>query len=704
MPFMGGPQFKRSALAVAVFGASVYAQAGIISIDQCPGEVNRGCGGWNFDNVDITINAPGHDTFDKNCCNYTHDGDESFSYFGTVRNEHGTGLGQVLAKDWPVGEPPGIKVVHNDEAVKPGKPTNCVMATSYLEDHFLDSADPQQVICSGPFQSHKRFKLAMLPETVAGGAGNEEGIDLVFNVENEYLDDERTTLAPARSYQIFQKINNWTNHRLQGFTVQVGTGLGESFVPASASRAIGVSNLSLSVPVEVWEREDQLANFSAGLFGPVDDKHDRPAGYFDPEIRAGFKILEYGADQPGNTSGQIDTLHSNGTLGSDYVSLPPGAGAAPGYQFGPWLPNTMLPYGIFFDDDGNPETDAELMAWYGFHPQRNAMGWMTGVADGFAEIPAETVISWGSNLEYTMGEIDDLVNVGLNYVVTIDDVSGFPGYAEPEGKTTFTIRITPQLDASGTPPPMYLGQAPEPALTFASDVGVVEVSPYPSFEVGSLLTARVGDASEALGEEVTVTVTTVPAGVGVAPISETISLVEQGEGRNVFAATLPEEFSNINPGDAVTVTYIDADDGLGGINVERSVTTQAIAVGEPPLPAPAVVYLTDLSVPETVFNGKTSRLSVGIQSSKESESLAAGTVTLLGVNESGVEVASFSEDFSDLRIGGKDKFNWKWIATLQDSAIAETITWTATLDLDEGVDRIMTGETLIELKVKGKDR
>ncbi len=61
------------------------------------------------------------------------------------------------------------KIVNDDLAVKDPKPTNCIMATSYLEGHFLDSTDPEQVICSGPFQSHKRYKLAMLPSTVAAG-------------------------------------------------------------------------------------------------------------------------------------------------------------------------------------------------------------------------------------------------------------------------------------------------------------------------------------------------------------------------------------------------------------------------------------------------------------------------------------------------------------------------------------------------------
>ncbi|MEH6610201.1 MAG: choice-of-anchor F family protein [Halioglobus sp.] len=677
--------FKHAILAVAVMSASVVVQAGKISTNQCTDSV-AGFGGWSLDNVEILM--PDGQTFDSSCGTYDTDPEgASFSYAGDVKNGLGTIMGQVLAKDWPVGEPPGIKVVHDDQAVKPPKPQNCIMSTSYLEDHFLDSDDPQQVTCSGPFQSHKRYKLAMLPSTVEGvepGSGNEKGIDVVFNVEAE---------EGERDYQVFQKINNWTGKRLEGFTIQVGTGLGDSFVAAGTlatdteTGGVGVANLSLSVPVEVWDSESQLANFSTGLFGPVDNQHDRPAGYFDPDTRAGFKILEYGGSEDGNASGQIDTLHSDGPLGSSYSDLPAGAGATPGNQFGPWLPNSMLPQGIFWDDDGNPATDAQLVAWYGYNPSLLGLSWMNGAAGEFTQIPAGTIESWGSNLTYTMGEIDDLVNVGLNYIVTIGDVVDFGG--------TFTIRITPQLDSSGAGDPAYKDQTPAPILTFGSPAGVVEISPWPSFEVGSLLTARVGDGSLDLGEEVTVNVR-----IDEGP-DFPLTLIEQGEDRGVFAASLSDEFSNLDPGQSITVSYIDADNGNDETDLETSVTTIAIAEGEPPLPAPAEVAIIDLSVPESLFDGKTRVLSLSIQSSKESESLASGSVTLTGSDAIG---SSFTEEFVDLKIGGKKKFNFKWQAILEDPAVPETVVWTATLDLDEGESTETEGSTLIEVKVKGKDR
>ena len=453
-------------------------------------------------------------------------------------------MGIVLAKDWPIGEPPGIKIVNDDTGKIPdGRPNNCIMSTSYLDGAFLDSTDPQQVPCSGPFQSHKRFKVAMLPTTVDGGAGAEDGIDLVFDVDPE---------AGTRDYQVFQKINNWTNGRLDGFKIEVGTGIGADFVPASdLDTGAGLENLSLSVPDDFFD-SNQLATFSQGLFGPIDTQHDRPAGFFDQNIRAGFNINEAGI-----LSGLTDTLTSGDPLPSDYGDL-----------FGPWLPNNMLPTGIFWDDDGNPDTDAQLVAWYGSTDEQPDLTWRQGAADGFAAIDDATIVEWGQNLEYTSGVIDDLVNVGLNYIVTVGDT------------TSFTVRVTPSVDESGTEDPAFVGAPVTPPLVFGSSDGVVSISPEPTFPVGAVVTARVGDAdlnldSEAI-DEVDVSITVDGGEPAV------LTLVELGPDRGVFAAILPaSSSSDLLAGSVVTATYVDATDGLGGTDVVKSASTTADD-GEPP--------------------------------------------------------------------------------------------------------------------------
>ncbi len=563
---------KKSSFIILVFiivltGFSSTAHAGKIrSISSASGA--DGFGGWNLANVEVILDGA-LSTFDETTGAYRFSADSSLTYQSRVFDDDvGTTLmAYVLAKDWPIGEPAGIKIVNDDLAVKDGNPTSCIMSTSYLDGHFLDTADPKQVLCSGPFQSHKRFKVAMLPSTVADGPGLEKGIDLVFNVEQD---------GTSRDYQVFQKINNWTDERLQGFTVQVGTGLGANFVPASDLTAgVGVANLSLSVPDAYWS-VDQLANFSTGLFGPVDYKHGRPAGFFDPVTRAGFEIVEFP-----NESGKTDTLTSGAALVSGYADLPAGALAAAN-QFGPWLPGNMLPYGLYLDDDNNPRTDPALVGWYGYNPNLTDFGWMQGAAENFASIPDTEIINKGKHLSYTMSVIDDLANINLNYVVTIADISSFPGYAL--NAATFTIRIIPTRDALATPEPDYVAKGiPTPAPKFTDRDGVVALDPNPVFSNGDLLVARVGDADLNLDAKVTETVeVAISSTTG---LSGTLTLIEQGNNRGVFVAALPDEYSNFAAGLDVTVTmtYIDAYDGGLGVDVPKVASTSTTAVADTPV-------------------------------------------------------------------------------------------------------------------------
>ncbi len=653
-------------------GLVTSAHAGIItSVPSATGA--EGFGGWNLGNVNIIVNGTGS-FFEPTTGAYYFDPDDSdFTYQGDVNDGAGTFMGIVLAKDWPVGEPSGIKVINDDELVKAPKPPNCIMATSYLADHFLDSDDPQQVLCSGPFQSHKRYKLAMLPASV-DGIGN-EGIDLVFNVEDD---------GGTRDYQIFQKINNWTDGRLEGFKIEVGFGLGAYFQNTSTA-GVALQELNISVPSDIWS-PTQLANFSAGLFGPL-DSHTGSIGFFDPTTRAGFFIDEYVADgeQP-----LTDTLNATTTLGSDYAEVPPGASA--GNQFGPWLPNNMLPYGVFFDDDGNPETDAELLAWYGYNPDLGVLGWMGGSQhpDGpFSAITDAEIMAMGENLAYSMDVIDDLVNVGPNYLVTVGDVTTFPA-------STFTIRVTPTKDTSGTPAPMFVGEDPDPLVIFASSDAQVLLDPNPTFVVDGLLTARVGDGDLNVDPAVAETVDiTISSSTG---LSGSLTLVELGENRGVFVATLPEEYSNVPVGTEVTMSYTDADAGLSGVDVIKTSTTTAIDE--------LIVDLSDVDVdefeaPETIRDGQSRNLKLVIINEEEAEAAASGSVLVTGTDGS-----LFTAEFSDLDIDKTAKFRFRWAASLDDPTESEVVIWSVSIIVNgEVVDFVENaGTTTIEPFKRGKDR
>jgi hypothetical protein len=661
----GCSHLARTALAIAIAGLALSAQAGkITSVPTLNG--TPGFGGWNLANVQVVLNgtqgAIGStgSWFDPATGDYNFAADSDFSYESRVFDDSSALMGIVLAKDWPIGEPSGVKIVNDDPNVKNGKPANCIMSTSYLKGNYLDSADPKQVICSSPFQTHKRYKVAMLPSTV-DGVGS-ESVDMVFNVEPE---------MGTRDYQVFQKINNWTDGRLQGFKVEVGFGVGGAFVSA-ADAGVDLTNLNIAVPSDLWSTT-QLATFSAGLFGP-EDKHTGEVGFFDPNKRAGFLIDEYvvGA-QP-----LTDTLTATTPLSSNYPDVPAGAGAAAN-QFGPWLPNNMLPYGIFFDDDGNPDTDAALVAWYGWNPAIGGLGWMRGALDSFAAISAPDIQAMGANLTYTSALIDDLVNIGLNYLVRVGDVSTFPASAN----NTFTIRVTPTRDTSGTGVPAYVGQTPDPLLLYASSDASVLLQPETTFAIGSLLTARVGDADlnqdPAVAEEVTVSISSSSG------LSDTLTLVEQGVNRGVFAAILPESYSNVTAGTVVTMAYFDA-----SAAAEKTSSTTA---ENPSVPVLSDVSITDLKVPTSVFDGAFSKVSVTIANDKLAAEPASGSVLLTGSDGS-----EFTANFTSLKVNGKLRLSFNWTAKLADPAVAETVEWVASVTVN---GQLVDGDEAVTLvKVK----
>ena len=152
MNHLGNNQKKsptlKTAITLAILGFSLTTQAGkITSIPSATGA--EGFGGWNLDNVEVVVDGTqgtigdfATSWYDESNGAYNFGTDSDLTYAGHVSDSSGTLAGYVLAKDYPVGEPSGIKIINDDLSVKDPKPTNCIMATSYLADHFLDSADP----------------------------------------------------------------------------------------------------------------------------------------------------------------------------------------------------------------------------------------------------------------------------------------------------------------------------------------------------------------------------------------------------------------------------------------------------------------------------------------------------------------------------------------------------------------------------------
>ena len=346
----------------------------------------------------------------------------------------------LRGKDWPVGEPAGIKAVAGDKYNK-GKPGNCIMTTSYLSEKdtgtgvsgYLDTtaaAGPVPTTCSSPFQTHKRFKINMLPSMVENpdAEGYGQPVDIVLNLVGGDTSSVR--------YQVLQKINNYTGMRLDGYKLEV---LDENGVSK-------VTDLNLSIGLgegdndnlpdnggdgsDIWDKED-MANYSHGLWGPQTfeepDPHFPTNGFFDSK-RSGYVVDE--------TTHGTDTLVAGPTpLDGNYVDL-----------FGDWLPSIWQPMGIFLSDAADLAADPELLAFWGDPLKTGTNAWHQGNEDNWAVVSNEQIETWLTDPSglYNAGLIEDTLNLGLNYIVNVGNNDNIGD--------TFTIRITPRVAKVQTPP------------------------------------------------------------------------------------------------------------------------------------------------------------------------------------------------------------------------------------------------------------
>lgn len=561
---------------IACLGLISSAQAGVITTQPqaAPSPSTPGYNGLNLGNIDVFItdldfNPLPNKDFNKTDGSYTPMvvGD---TFESQVTDGAGKIMGKLHGKNWPVGEPMGVKVINDDPGkLQNGKPENCIMTTSYLEGSYLDSTDPVFTTCSSSFQTHKRFKVNLQPDTIAGGEGAEEGFDLVFNVADQ---------AGMRRYQVFQKINNYTGKRLVGYTAQVGFGVGAAFTAATPSNdlniSLGILENDTTDPVsDIWD-VNEMANFAHGLWGPIDNHFPTP-GFFD-SIRAGFEVT-LDSDNKITTSGA--------TLGSNYVSL-----------FGNWLTNQWAPSGIFYDFDDDPTTDADIVAFWADYDKDGVYEWTSGQAGGFAPIDEATLAAWSVDRLYSVGKIEDVLNLGLNYIVNVGDISTFDDYNTSGDETaTFTIRITPKLAdqtvAANTDVPGWITNPP--VLGSASSQGSVSITPDP-FAAGSALTLIVADSDlnedNATVETVDINVTNELGEV------EWVTLTEVTSASGVFrgildtnnttdAGTDNDGILNVTEGAIVTATYLDANSS-DGIDVLRVDTATAIEPVTPPVTPP----------------------------------------------------------------------------------------------------------------------
>lgn len=438
-------------------------------------------GALNLDNVDVnlirTADGSPFGTFDKVTGDYSPMalGD---SFFSAVKDALGAVVAKISGKVWPVGEPGGIKAVNGDTAVTKGKPQNCLINTAFMDETastsglsaYLDTAHPEPVICSSEFQTHKRFKIAMQSATVDGVANGAEGkpIDLVFNV---------TEGGGLQPYQVFSKINNYTGKRLQGYKIVVGQGVDTSFQSASTlgiadrlhislGKGEGAAGNNALNGLDIFDG-DGLATFSHGLFG-APDQHFTTNGFFDSRT-AGFDVTQTCSvlpcvthPNPANTTTTTfaalidsDTIYSTTALPSNYSGPAVAPLTAP--LFGAWLPMVWQPKGIFWDFDSDPTTDADLVAWW------DGSAWRKNFDSGFAVVSDAEFQTWAANPLYAIDDIEDVLNLGINYIVKVGDDLDNNGIVGDVTSSQITIRIIPVVAADQTQP-TYVGTTPTPLV------------------------------------------------------------------------------------------------------------------------------------------------------------------------------------------------------------------------------------------------
>jgi hypothetical protein len=384
--------------------------------------------GWDTSNVSVPDSNPP-------------DGETGFSevYDGDPDDPDSSTYGRIAFTP-PEASLPGIKIEggtpenEGDPAVFPYTGTKnqdfdgCIMTSS-------------EAYCDSEFQSGKRIK-----EQITGIGP----IDLVFGVEVNPNEGDDSSL-----YQVFHRLINVSETDLTGFALELGTGVGDSFVASTDGDGLKFATLNLEGdPLKFGP--DNLTSFSQypfGLFGgePLNPNPLELKGFFDigdpddPDNngRAGFELT------------QTEDKIQSGAFYGTYDDL-----------FNFWLSQEDVPEGLFWDY-ALGEADPLLMAWLNpdgeweirrdiaegvLNPDGTWDPFSIGAGDvlSLAMDDWETVGTIAEVLTFLGlndmldGPIEDLANLNVTFGIEISNL--FASQNE-----SFTFRVTP------TPVPLPAG-------------------------------------------------------------------------------------------------------------------------------------------------------------------------------------------------------------------------------------------------------
>ena len=344
--------------------------------------------GWNTSNVDVDTSTAIGVT------------GTSEVYDRPVGAPGATTSGTIVFEP-PESASPGIKV---QPEIYPDTGQNSTL----VFDGCLMTSNPAAT-CTSEFQSGKRIKQQMT---------GTDPVDLVFDVDNT-----RTDLS---FYQVFGRLINVTGQALKGFSVELGTGVGSGFTAFTAETAPVTFSFDFTAQPNS-SGKSSTSQFPFGLFGDANDSPNFLLDGFFASARTGFDIVQ-----------TATTLTSNGYYG-DYFKM-----------FGHWNDQGNVPQGLFWDFDGNPDTDALLMAWQigdDLWELRRTVGetcvgveCTPGITLGTYETGSYAyILSLLTDANdpwldiFAPGAIEDLANLNLNYALALGNFGSL---------TNFTIRTT----------------------------------------------------------------------------------------------------------------------------------------------------------------------------------------------------------------------------------------------------------------------
>lgn len=198
---------------------------------------------------------------------------------------------------------------------------------------------PEEKQCNDGFKTSKRFKR--VSRDTSGS------VDLVFDVAG-------VSSLTGNVYRIFEKYENLSPNSIEGFTVELGTGIGSSFDDAVSGISFVKQNGQPlnTVTVNCEEQNINLAAFFAfGLFGDAATNSNQDLnGYYDPTDCSCFalNVVSPTKISTGSLLGKLPIIYGTS-----------------------WVSKAQAPIGFFYDIDNRPSTDNLLVGDW------NGVDWVT---------------------------------------------------------------------------------------------------------------------------------------------------------------------------------------------------------------------------------------------------------------------------------------------------------------------------------------